>query len=43
MKVMFIFSGEHPELPKAELEAVLEGESISYKKILENKAQRILV
>jgi len=43
MKLMFIFSGEHPELPKAELEAVLEGESISYKKILENKAQRILV
>jgi len=43
MKFLFQFSGEHPELPKAELLAVLEGECMRWRRIYENKKSRILI
>jgi len=43
MKLLFNLSGEHPELPKAEIFAVLEGEGIAYKIYSENEENRILI
>lgn len=43
MELLFNLSGEHPELPKAEIFAVLEGEGIPYRICSENKENRILI
>jgi len=43
MKLLFNLSGEHPELPKAEISAVLEGEGIAYRIHSENEKNRILI
>ena len=41
MKLLLRLSGEHPSLPHAELESVLEGEGISYE--LEVEDRNVLV
>jgi tRNA (guanine10-N2)-dimethyltransferase len=43
MKLLFLFSGEHPNLPKAELFGVLEGEHIKDKILEEYKKNRLIV
>lgn len=43
MKILFQLSGEHPELPRAELFAVLQAEDLKSKIIYENRESRILV
>ncbi len=43
MKFLLQLSGEHPDLPKAEIAAVLEGEGINYNIVYENRKTRILI
>lgn len=43
MNLLLNLSGEHPELPKAEVYATLEGEGIQYKPIFEDKKKRTLI
>jgi tRNA (guanine10-N2)-dimethyltransferase len=43
MRLLFNLSGEHPDLPSAEIFAVLEGEGIGYRSYSENKKNRILI
>jgi tRNA (guanine10-N2)-dimethyltransferase len=43
MKFLFQLSGEHPRLPRAELEAVLLGEGLRYRVLFEDASSRILV
>jgi len=43
MRLLFHLSGEHPRLPRAEVEAVLEGEGIGYELVLDDKPSRLLL
>lgn len=43
MNLLFNLSGEHNDLPKAEIYATLEGEGIDYKPLLENVKKRLLI
>jgi tRNA (guanine10-N2)-dimethyltransferase len=43
MRLLFLLSGEHPELPRQELFAVLQGEGIKFKKTYERGKDRLLV
>lgn len=43
MDLFFFFSGEHPELPKAELLSVFEGERVKYRILKEYPPERLLV
>jgi tRNA (guanine10-N2)-dimethyltransferase len=43
MNLLFKLSGEHPELPRAEVFAILEGEGILYRILSEEREKRILI
>ena len=43
MKIIFQLSGEHPNLPGAEILAVLDGEGIDYKIPIDDNKNRILM